>query len=135
MNHLKMLAIASAMSLVLGCANAAPEYLPTDKQVELTGVIEQAYGVDANYHKRQYEFLKLLAPVSVDQDEFGDRVSNITKIQLVFDHDIGVNMSALFMKKVVVTGQLFHGYSPYHFTKVLIIVDKIQKEKIEGTAH
>jgi hypothetical protein len=84
--------------------------------------------------KQTYWILTVSEAVSVDANsELDIKEQNVISIQLVFlseDSDSYKKYDALVGKEVEVTGDLFHGFTAGHKTRLLISVENIRKTRI-----
>jgi hypothetical protein len=110
--------------LFVGCAwsGAEEKPYPTHKQVELTGVVREGFGFDANRKREEYYFLHLDKAISVDADQFSDERKGVRDVQLVPLSDVAIG--SFLGKGIAIKGKLFHSFSAHHHKKVLLEVGK-----------
>ncbi len=103
-------------------ASAEEKLYQTEKQVTLTGIVQEGIGYDANDKREEYYLLEVEPPFSVAPDEFGDGAQGIRKIQLVPLG--GVHIGKYFKKRIEIAGKLSYGITAHHHTKVLLEIDE-----------
>ncbi|SDY46937.1 protein of unknown function [Proteiniborus ethanoligenes] len=88
------------------------------------------YGEDPDNDEKRYPFiLQLDDPIKViaeDTDVFNSSISDVSEIQLVLKGAPYVDMAKQYKnKRIKIQGTLFSAFTGYHYTEVLIVVDKI----------
>jgi|SRR6266851_3284142 len=120
MRRLKFGFVFFVLFISCGWSGAEEKPYPTHKQVELTGVVREGFGFDANRKREEYFFLRLDKAISVDADQFSDERKGVRDIQLVPLSDVAIG--SFLDKRIAIKGKLFHSFSAHHHKKVLLEV-------------
>ena len=128
--------VASVGQLWSQSKQACLNYEPV--AVRLTGfVISRTYPGPPEYESirkgdepETYWLLALSKPVCVNEDKpnFNPAYRNLRKMQLVFDTERAYKTyRRLLGKRVVATGTLYAGFNAHHKTRVLLIVNTLER--------
>jgi hypothetical protein len=136
-NDMKIIIVLTVCGLLGNgcCSDHAQQILKCETPVTLTGTMWSAvFPGPPNYEdvtkgdaaERNF-FLKLLAPVTVNGDEFDSAVvTNVTEIQIGFEKDEDWNTidNTGSNDVISVTGVLFHAHTSHHRKEILMDVKK-----------
>jgi hypothetical protein len=118
--------------VAVGCdwVGAEDKTYPPNKEVELTGVVKEGVGYDANNRREEYYYLSLEKAISVGRDEFSDEEKGVKEIQLVPLSDVVIG--GFLGKQITIKGKLFHADNSHHHTKILLAVSKSNDARLVG---
>jgi hypothetical protein len=115
----------------------------TNTKIQLTGkiVIGRFHwgGGDREVGQNEYdEYYELIlnTPINVSKERKFGPISNIEKIQIAPNNDdVDQNIDSYINKYAVLDGELFYGNNRHHYTKVLILCDKINLVTDKNIKH
>jgi hypothetical protein len=99
--------------------------------VRLVGKLMSGKGMTPDEKEVSFPAIKLNVPVRVEadaKDELNETEENVTLVQLILNHKQMEQYESQKGQLVAITGKLSHAITGHHFTKVLIEVEKIERQ-------
>lgn len=107
---------------------AAPSYVTETQTVELAGTFGIDVGLDANDVKEHYYFIRLDHPITVWDNVYHLKETNVVKIELA--PAFNESLHNYKGKRVRVKGSLFHSFTAHHHTRILMYVKKLKDVQV-----
>jgi hypothetical protein len=99
--------------------------------VRLVGTFMSGKGMTPDEKEVSFPAIKLNVPIRVEadaKDELNETEENVTLVQLILNHKRMEQYESQKGQLVAVTGKLSHAITGHHYTKVLIEVEKIERQ-------